>query len=69
MTRFGMGIIHFQYKHLASWPLYAILVAVNLAVVAVIQLVEQQRLRTMQKLEQTIAELRAAERRADLVAI
>ena len=52
---------------LASWPLYAILVAVNLAVVAVIQLVEQQRLRTMQKLEQTIAELRAAERRADLL--
>lgn len=46
-----------------SWPLYGLLLAVNLGIALLILLVERQRERVMLDLERTVAELRASEER------
>lgn len=52
----------------ASWPLYLAFVAINLLVAVSIGLVEKQRDRTMVRLQETVAELEAAEQRNSALA-
>lgn len=47
----------------ASWPVYGLMLAINLAIVAFITMLERQRERHVTMLETTVAELRASEAR------
>ncbi len=49
--------------YFASWPLFGLMLAINLAVVAFISVMERQRERHTDQLERTIAELQASEQR------
>ena len=49
--------------YFASWPLYALMITLNLGIVALITLFERQRERSVTELERTVAELRDAQAR------